>query len=180
MTLKQMGWVLVLLFVVGTRVYAGDDALSQPQTVTAGERVAAYLQSLMISTGAIIESKNQGDLINRPEVYRIAVTYDLQDKVLDVSVVGTEGDIEAAKKKLKIAQEMIMNFNKKIQRNFGITLTKDDLVMDYLDAKAGKIILKYRNGNFEIPDDESTEKAQEPKATPTQVQPTPTQTPTKP
>src|ERR1035441_8641173 len=64
----------------------GNDALAQPQTVTAGERVAQYLQSLMISAGAILEARKPGDLLNSPEVYRVGVVYEPVEKVIDLSV----------------------------------------------------------------------------------------------
>ena len=132
---------------------AGNDALAQPQTVLAGERVAQYLQAMMISVSAILETKKPGDLISGPEVYRVAVTYDPQDKLIELSVVGAQNDPKIARDKLEMTLKLALSFNKKIQRNFGVTLSENDLSMDFLDAKTSQIIVRYRGGQFEVEKD---------------------------
>ena len=126
----------------------GNDALAQPQTVTAGERVAQYLQSLMISAGAILEARKPGDLLNSPEVYRVGVVYEPVEKVIDLSVVGSQGDPQSARRMLELTRGLVLSFNKKLEKNFGVTLRDDDIIMDYLDAKTSRIILKFRDGHF--------------------------------
>ena len=84
---KSFGTLVLGLFLAG-RVCAGNDALAQLQSVPTGERVANYLQSMMISVCAILEAKKPGDMLNRAEMYRVAVTYDPQEKVIELSVVG--------------------------------------------------------------------------------------------
>lgn len=135
------------LFLAG-RIYAGNDALAQTQSVPTGERVANYLQSMMISVCAILEAKKPGDMINSAEIYRVGVTYDPEEKVIELSVVGIHTDPKNAQEKLELTKKLVMSFNKKIQRNFGVTLGESDIVMDYLDARSSHIILKYRDGQF--------------------------------
>jgi hypothetical protein len=142
-----MGALVLGLFLVG-RAYAGNDALAQPQTVIAGERVANYLQAMMISVSAILEAKKQGDLISNSEIYRVAVTYDPQEKVIELSVVGIQSDPKVAQEKLELTKKLALSFNPKIQRNFGVTLGENDFTMDYLDAKTSHIVLKYRDGQY--------------------------------
>jgi hypothetical protein len=148
MIYRKRVWALVLGLLLAGKVYAGNDALSQPQTVTAGERVANYLQSVMNSVSAVLEAQNQGDILNGREIYRVGVTYDPLDKVIELSVVGAQTDPKAAQGKLELTRKLVMSFNKKIQRNFGVTLGEDDFAMDYLYAKTNQIVLKYRDGKF--------------------------------
>jgi hypothetical protein len=146
-SLKMILALLSGLFLVG-RAYGGNDALAQPQTVTAGERVANYLQSMMNSVSAVLEVQNSGDILNGREIYRVGVTYDPMDKVIELSVVGLQTDPKMAQEKLELTRNLVMSFNKKIQRNFGVTLGENDFVMDYLYAKTNQIVLKYRDGQF--------------------------------
>ena len=155
---RKIIYVLALSLLFSGKVQAGSDALSQPQTVTAGERVANYLQSLMGTASAILVAQKPGDLLNGFDVYRVGVTYNPDEKVIDISVVGSHDDLQIAQQKLELTQKLVMSFNKKIQKNFGVTLGEDDFIMDYLDAKTSRIILKYRNGNFEFPAKAAAEK----------------------
>jgi hypothetical protein len=139
---------LALGLLLGGRAYAGNEALAQSQSVPVGERVASYLQSMMISVSGILEAKKQGDIINSPEIYRVGVTYDPRGKVIELSVVGIQTDPQNAQEKLEMTKKLVLSFNKKIQRNFGVTLGESDFVMDYLDAKSSHIILKYRDGQY--------------------------------
>jgi hypothetical protein len=148
MTSGKLVGALVLGLFLGGRVYAGNDALAQSQSVPTGERVASYLQSMMFSVSAILEAKKPGDLISNPEIYRVAVTYDPQEKVIELSVVGLHTDPQNAQEKLEMTKKLVLSFNKKIQRNFGVTLGESDFVMDYLDAKSSHIILKYKDGQY--------------------------------
>jgi hypothetical protein len=134
-----------------SRVFAGNDQLSQSQTITTGERVAYYLQSQMIIASGIQETKDSGDLLNPGDVLRVAVTYEPARKVIELSAVGNRKDVEKAQERLEALQKVILKLNKKIQGNFGVTLALEDLSMDYLDAKTGKIILKFRDGKFLVP-----------------------------
>jgi hypothetical protein len=142
--------VLVLvcgLFLMG-QACSANEALAQAQTVPVGERIANYLQSMMISVSAILEAKKQGDIISNPEIYRVGVTYDPTDKVIELSVVGLQTDPKMVQEKLELTRNLVMSFNKKIERNYGVTLGERDFVMDYLYAKTNQIILKYRDGQF--------------------------------
>lgn len=167
MTIWKATIAFLLVFALGHRALAGNNALSQPQTITTGERVAAYLQSLMIPISAILEAKRPGDLLNPRGIYRVGVTFDPQEKVLDVSVVGNRDDLDSARKELEMTRDLLLSFNKKITRNFGIALGENDLAMDYLDVKMGKIILRYHDGKFETPSEASALKTPEPQSTPT-------------
>lgn len=141
----------LMISLVAGSAQAGNDLLSQPQTVTTGERVASYLQSLMISVGAILEVKNSGDLLNGPEFYRVGVTYNPDEKVLEIAVVCNQGDPKIARQKLELTQKVILSFNPRLQKIYGVTLSEKDLWMDYLDAKSGRILLKYRDGKYVEP-----------------------------
>lgn len=157
MNLRKIVGALLILAAALEPARAGNDLLSQPQTVTTGERVANYLQSLMISAGAILEAKNPGDLLNAPEFYRVGVTYNPEEKVLEIAVVSNQDDPKTAKQKLEMTQKVILSFNKRLQGIYGVTLAENDLWMDYLDAKSGKILLKYRDGKYsEPPSSEAT------------------------
>ncbi len=145
---RKLVGTLFLGLVLSGRVCAGNEALGEPQTITAGERVANYLQSMMISVSAVLESKKPGDIMGNPEVYRVGVTYDPQEKVIELSVVGIQADPKIAQDKLELTRKLVLSFNPKIQRNFGVTLGENDFVMDYLNAKTNHITLKYRDGKF--------------------------------
>ena len=145
---KTLGVAALLISLGAGPAWAGNDLLSKPQPVTAGERVANYLQSLMISAGAILEAKNPGDLLNAPEFYRVGVTYNPEEKVLEIAVVGNQGDPKTVRQKLELTQKIILSFNKRLQRIYGVTLAENDFWMDYLDAKSGQILLKYRDGQY--------------------------------
>jgi hypothetical protein len=149
MVSRRLIWVLMLSLFLGGRASAGNEALAQAQTVAAGERVANYLQSLMISFSAFLEAKKPGNLLNSAEIYRVGVTYNPEEKMIDISVVGNQEDPVIARRKLELTQKLLMSFSKKIEKNFGVILGENDFNMDYLDAKSNRIILKYRDGNFQ-------------------------------
>lgn len=129
-------------------VHAGNDALAVVQPVPAGERAANYLQILLTSASQIIATQNSGGLFSDHEPYRVAVTYNPESKVIEASVVGTKDQLDDAKAVLDIVEKLILSFNKRLQRNFGVTLSETDLYMDYLNARTSKSIVKYKDGKY--------------------------------
>lgn len=113
-----------------------------------GERVANFLQAHMTTIGTVVEAKNVGGLLEEGQTYRVVVTWDPEQKCLDVSLIGTKQDPQTVQNMLETLRKIILGLNPKLKRNFGVTLQDHDLSMDYLYAKSGKVLLRYKDGNF--------------------------------
>jgi hypothetical protein len=147
---KNWVWALGFILFLAGRAEAGNGALAQLQAVPAGERVANYLQSLMSLTSQILAARNQGgiDLFNERDAYRVSITYNPDLMVVEASIVGTHDDPKATRDSIELTKGLILGFNKRLQKNFGVTLTEEDLSVDYLNAKTGKILLRYHGGKY--------------------------------
>jgi hypothetical protein len=157
---KTLAGLVTAAFLTLGSSWAGNDRLSEVQPVPAGERAANYLQVLLTSASQIIATQNAGGLFSDHEPYRVAVTYDPDNKVIEASVVGTKDKLEDAKAVLDIVEKLILSFNKRLQKNFGVTLSETDIYMDYLNARTSQSVVKYKNGQY-VTTGSSTSAAQE-------------------
>jgi len=144
---KQLGGVLAALLAAGV-VWAGNDGLAVTQTVPAGERVANYLQNYLGTIYTVVEAKSSGGLFDGPQTYRVVVGYDPDQKNLDVTLVGAQQDPKVIEHMMDVMRGIALRLNPKLQKNFGVTLRDGDLSMDYLYAKTGHVMERYREGKY--------------------------------
>lgn len=155
---KTAGAVLLAALLGAGAVRAGNDGLVATQPVPAGERVASYLQAYLTKICAVLETRNSG-LIEGFQTYQVVVTYDPDLKDLDLTMVGTQQDLKVIEHMMDVIRGIVLKLNPKLQKNFGVTLRDGDLSMDYLFAKTGQIMDRYRDGKYLGPSrnqDEST------------------------
>jgi hypothetical protein len=126
--------------------WAGNDALAQTQAVPAGERVAGYLQTMLTAVGQLMAFKHSGGI--SAEKYQPTVLYDQKNKAIQVSLVGTYTDLKLVKALVDFTREEVLNFNKNLQGDFGVTLADGDLEIDYLNVSSNKTLLSYKDGQY--------------------------------
>lgn len=149
MALQNKLWAAGLAFFLGVSwAWSGNNDLTKTEAVPAGERVANYLQACLTTFGTILESEKSGDLLGGAQTYRVVVVYDPGQKVLDITLIGNKQDPKAAQTMLEAVRDVILKLDPRIRKNFGVTLGEGDLSMDYIYAKSGRILLKYRDGGF--------------------------------
>jgi hypothetical protein len=147
MGLKKLLAGFSALFVVGL-AWAGNDSLAVTQTVPAGERVANYLQNYLGMIYTVVEAKNSGGLFEGPQTYRVVVSYDPDQKNLDVTLIGSQQDPQVIQRTMDVMRKITLKLNPKLQKDFGVTLQDGDLSMDYLYAKTGQVLDRYRDGKY--------------------------------
>jgi hypothetical protein len=139
-------FILVMAFLAGTAAaHAGNDALSQPSPAPLGERVAIYLQMMMSIDSAIWEQSHPIGMDYR-EVVHMAVNYEPAEKLIGVSVVGTQDDLKYVQALLAKIQKALLSFNKKINNDYGVELSEQDFSLAYLNVKTGRIIMRLKGG----------------------------------
>ncbi len=138
----------ILCLLSGSVLYAGNVALSEKSMVPVGERIANYLQAVMVPAGAAVDAKNPGDVFNPRDPYRLSFNYDPEGQVIDVYLTGGSDNIDEIKNRFVLTQELILKLNRKIEKYYGVTLKAEDLSMDYLNVKTGKIMLKWVDGQY--------------------------------
>ncbi len=128
--------------------WASNGDLAKPQMVPAGERVANYLQSYLTTIGTIVEAKKSGGILEGSQTYRAIVVYNPDQQRLEISLVGSVEGPDTIQDMLEALKKIILGLNPKLQKYFGVTLDDADFSMDYLYAKTGKVLVRYRNGRY--------------------------------
>src|SRR5579872_3268461 len=147
---KWLGVLLAVLFLfTGAGTARSNEALAEVKPVPLGERVASYLQNLFNVFSQVLSVK-QNDLLGGPEPYRAIITYDPDLKVIDASLVGTADNADAAKLKLESAKEVLLAWNKKLKKLFGVELAPEDLNMSYFNAGTNQTILTFKGGKYAV------------------------------
>jgi hypothetical protein len=141
-------WATILVLGFNGLAYAGNSALSQTSAVPAGERVANYLQAVMSTAGELVTAQSPGDMFSPKEPFHFAFDYDPERQVIDVYIIGKLENADDVKGILESAQKLVFRLNDKLQKNFSVTLKPEDLSMDYLNNKSGKVIVKFVNGEY--------------------------------
>lgn len=148
MRLNKILWMAAAITLITGSAWAENEGLASLQTVPAGERVANYLQAYFMKVGTIVEAKSSGGLFEGAQTYRVIVTYDQDKKDLDVTVIGMAQDPEIDQNMLGTAKDIILKLNLKLKKYFGVTLQDADLSMDYLLAKSGTVLMRFRDGKY--------------------------------
>jgi hypothetical protein len=141
-------WLVVLFIGFNGLAYAGNSALSQTSPVPTGERVANYLQAVMSTAGELVTAQSPGDMFSPKEPFHFAFDYDQERQVIDVYIVGKLENADDVKGIMESAQKLVFRLNDKLQKNFGVTLKPEDLSMDYLNNRTGKVIVKFTNDQY--------------------------------
>src|SRR5271154_4145305 len=142
-------WIFILFFLLFTGfAHAGNDSLAQTQAVPTGERVANYLQTMLTTVGQLLSIKHPPGLFDNGDIFRTTVLYDSENKLIEVSLIGTKNNLDIIKALLEFTKNEIMSFNKKLHENFGTTLAETDLEMSYLNVLSNKTLLRYKNGQY--------------------------------
>lgn len=76
------------------------------------------------------------------------MSYDLDQKNLDVTLIGSQQDLKVIENTMDVMRKIALKLNPKLQKNFGVTLLDGDFSMDYLYAKTGQILDRYRDGKY--------------------------------
>ncbi len=149
MVLRKTVGTAVALFLLGTAwVWAGNGDLAKTREIPAGESVAYYLQACLTTFGTILEAKNSGGLFDGGQTCRVVAVYNPDRQGIDVTVIGTQGDPKTSQTVLENFLKVILKLNPNLKKNFGVTLQESDLSMDYLYAKNGQVLMRYREGQF--------------------------------
>jgi len=148
MRLNKILWMAMWIALSTGLAWAENEGLASLQSVPAGERVANYLQAYLMKVGTIVEAKSSGGLFEGPHTYRVVVSYDPDKKDLDVSVIGIAQDPEVEQNMLGAVRDIVLKLNPKLQKYFGVTLEDTDLSMDYLYAKSGTVLMRFRDGKY--------------------------------
>ncbi len=139
-------YILVMAFLAGTGVAcAGNDALSHSSPAPLGERLALYLQGMMTIESAIWEQNHPAGMDYREGVH-MAVNYEPAEKLIGVSVVGTQDDLKYVQGLLEKVQKALLSFNKKIENDYGVELSEQDFSFAYLNVKTGRIMMRLKSG----------------------------------
>lgn len=150
--MKNLRFLLVLAlgsYLGALPAWAGNGALDQTQAVPTGERVASYLQTMLAAVGQLMSIKHPPGLVtDNNNLYRPTVLYDLKNKAIDISLIGTHDDVKWAKALVDLTKNEVLSFNKKLQEDFGVTLADSDLEISYLNVTSNKILLTYKNGEY--------------------------------
>lgn len=137
-----------LAFLAATCCQAGNNGLAEVRPVPVGERVAAYLQGYLTKIFTVLETKNSGGFFDGTQTYRAVVAYDPDAKNLDITLVGTQQDTKVIDHMMGVMRQIILKLNPKLQKDYGVTLQDGDLSMDYLYAKTGQVLERYRDGDY--------------------------------
>jgi hypothetical protein len=131
---------------------AANDDLETQEPAYLGERVAAYLQTLLTGVSQTLAVKPFPDVpaLNR-EPYRATVTYDPDEEAVDVSLVGSQADLAAVRSILDFTKNLLMGFNKKLDYYYGTTLEEEDIEMQYLDVPDNRTVLRFEDGFYYLP-----------------------------
>jgi len=148
MSLKKLQWIAVGITLSMGLARAENEGMASLQSVPAGERVANYLQAYFMKVGTVVEAKSSGGLFEGAQTYRVIVSYDPDKKDLDVAVIGMAQDPEVEQNMLGTVREILLKLNPKLQKYFGVTLQDTDLSMDYLYAKSGTVLTRFREGKY--------------------------------
>ncbi len=148
MRLNKILWMVAGITLVTVLAHAENEGLAASQSVPAGERVANYLQAYLLKVGTIVEAKSSGGLFDGTHTYRVIVSYDPEKKDLDISVIGTSQDPEIEQNMLGTVRDIVLKLNPKLRKYFGVTLQDTDLAMDYLYAKSGTVLMRFRDGKY--------------------------------
>lgn len=145
---KYAGVTVILLFFGIVRSWAANDGLAKLQTVPAGERAANYLQSYLTTIGTVVEAKNAGGILGGTQTYRVVVIYNPDEQGLEVTLIGSVQDPEIIQNMMGTLEKIILGSSSKLKKYFDVTLGDADLSMDYLYAKTGRVLARYRDGKY--------------------------------
>ncbi len=151
----------VVLFAFVSSARAGNDALSQASSAPLGERVANYLQTMMMVKTAIWEQNRPVDMDYREEIH-MAVSYEPSEKLIGVSVIGVQDDSNYVKSLLERIRKTMLSFDKKLKNDYGVELTESDFSLAYLNVRSGKIILRLKETEVGEPTPSVTPEAEPP------------------
>jgi hypothetical protein len=150
MVWKKLSFIFSLYLVTGI-AFGGNDALASKGPISKGERVSAYLQTMLTIKCQILD-------INRPdkttvgfdyqEPIRLVVTYEPGPKTIEVSMVGTMEDPKNVQGLIGYIEKTILGYNKRLQEDFDVILDEKDISIGYLNVKNGKIVTQFKNGEF--------------------------------
>jgi len=141
-------WLALVLVLTQTPVFSQNAGLAKTGSVPAGERVAHYLQIYFEKIGTVVETKSSGGLFGGSKTYRVLVLYDPDRQGLEVTVIGGEDSRAVGQSMLDAARGIILKLNPRLQKYFEVTLQETDLSMDYLCAKNGQVLVRYRDGKY--------------------------------
>ena len=150
MVWKRLSLIFSLCLMTGL-AWAGNDALSSKGQISKGERVSAYLQTMLTIKSQILD-------INRPdkttvgfdyqEPIRLAVTFEPVPKTIEVSMVGTMEDSKNVQGLIGYVKKTILGYNKRLKDDFDVFLDEKDISIGYLNVKNGKIVVQFKDGKF--------------------------------
>ncbi len=132
---------------------AANDDLGASDSVPVGERVANYLQMMVTATTQAMPLKPKAKYPNQEqEPIRAVIIYNPDEERLDVTLVGSLENTEAVKEDFAFMRRLILGFNKKLDYYYEVTLSDDDINLEYHNVPKNKTILKYENGLYTTPE----------------------------
>jgi hypothetical protein len=133
--------------------WSANDNLGASDSVPVGERVAGYLQTMVTATTQAMLLKPQTKYPNlKLEPIRATIIYNPDEETLDVTLVGSLQDVDAVKEDFNFIRKLILGFNKKLDYYYEVTLTDEDINLEYHNVPQNKTILKYENGLYTTPE----------------------------
>jgi hypothetical protein len=133
--------------------HAANDSLGAWDSVPVGERVASYLQTMVTAALQALPLKPQTKYPNlEKEPIRAAILYNPDGESLDVTLVGSLEDVEAVKSDFTFMRKLILGFNKKLDYYFEVSLSDEDINLEYHNVPKNKTILKFENGLYTTPE----------------------------
>lgn len=149
MRVKKAAFLAVMLLpLMSVRGWAENNSLAKTRPVPAGERVAGYLQGYLTKIYTVVETKASGGLFDGSQTYRVVVAYDPGAKELDITLIGSQQDAKTIERMMDVMRKIVLKLNPRLQKDYGVTLQDGDLSMDYLYAKTGQVLERYRDGKY--------------------------------
>ena len=140
-------------FLLTGALQAANDTLGAWDSVPVGERVANYLQTMVTATTQAMPLKPDTKYPNlKQEPIRATILYNPDEETLDVTLVGSLEDVDAVKEDFTFMRKLILGFNKKLDYYFEVTLSNEDINLEYHNVPKNKSILKYENGLYTTPE----------------------------
>lgn len=132
---------------------AANENLGAWDSVPVGERVAGYLQTMVTATTQAMLLKPQTKYPNsKIEPIRVTIIYNPDEETLDVTLIGSLEDADAVKEDFTFIRKLILGFNKKLDYYYEVTLTDEDINLEYHNVPKNTTILKYENGLYTTPE----------------------------
>ncbi len=152
MRLRQTLFLGAALLLAGLS-HAANDSLGAWDSVPVGERVASYLQTMVTAALQALPLKPRTQYPNlNQEPIRVTILYNPDGENLDVTLVGSLEDAEAVKADFSFMRRLILGFNKKLDYYFEVSLSDEDINLEYHNVPKNKTILKYENGLYTTPE----------------------------